>query len=184
VTIDLSKNENTIHKSSVEPWRVTLVDTGEATMTGGRIKRVREHIGDESFCLTYGDGVSDIDVGALIQFHKDQGVRATLTAVQPPGRFGAFPMDEDQVLINRFREKPKGDNAWINGGFFVLEPEVIDHIEGDTTIWEREPLQNLAASNNLAAYRHTGYWQNMDTLRDRMVLEGLWDSGVPPWKAW
>ena len=184
VTFDLSKNENTIHKSSVEPWRVTLVDTGEATMTGGRIKRVREHIGDESFCLTYGDGVSDIDVGALIQFHKDQGVRATLTAVQPPGRFGAFPMDEDQVLINRFREKPKGDNAWINGGFFVLEPEVIDHIEGDTTIWEREPLQNLAASNNLAAYRHTGYWQNMDTLRDRMVLEGLWDSGVPPWKAW
>ncbi|MBC8503793.1 MAG: glucose-1-phosphate cytidylyltransferase [Chloroflexi bacterium] len=184
VTFDMAKNETTIHKSAVEPWRVTLVDTGEATMTGGRIKRVREHIGDDPFCLTYGDGVSNIDMTALIKFHKHQGVLATLTAVQPPGRVGAFPLDEDQILIDSFREKPQGDNAWINGGFIVLEPEVIDYIEDDATVWEREPLQSLAKENNLAAYRHPGYWQNMDTLRDRMALEEKWQSGNPPWKIW
>jgi len=184
LTFDLVNNETTIHKSSVEPWRVTLVDTGETTMTGGRIKRVREHIGNESFCLTYGDGVSNIDLKALIDFHKEQGVLATLTAVQPPGRFGAFALDENQTMIDSFREKPKGDNAWINGGFFVLEPQVIDYIEGDATVWEREPLQNLASEKRLAAYKHLDYWQNMDTLRDRMVLEEQWKSDNPPWLIW
>ncbi len=184
LTFDLAKNETTIHKSGVEPWKVTLVDTGQTTMTGGRIKCVREYIGDETFCLTYGDGVSDIDVTELIQFHGKNNVLATLTAVQPPGRFGAFPLDEEQVKITSFREKPQGDNAWINGGFFVLEPEVLNYIDNDDTVWEQEPLQDLAKESNLAAYRHTGYWQNMDTLRDRMVLEDEWRSGNAPWKAW
>ncbi len=184
VTFDMAKNETIIHKSSVEPWKVTLVDTGEATMTGGRIKRVRDHLANEPFCLTYGDGVSNIDMAALIDFHQRQDVLVTLTAVQPPGRFGAFPLEKDQVLIDSFREKPKGDNAWINGGFFVVEPDVFDYIDGDTTVWEQEPLQNLAHEKKLAAYRHSGYWQNMDTLRDRMVLEDQWQSGNPPWKIW
>lgn len=184
VTFDLSNNDMTIHKSAVEPWRVTLIDTGETTMTGGRLKRVQAYIGDEAFCFTYGDGVSNIDMTALIAFHRQEGALATLTAVQPPGRFGAFTMDEDQVYIDRFREKPQGDNAWINGGFFVLEPQVFDYIEGDTTVWEQEPLQKLAQEKRLAAYRHCGYWQNMDTLRDRIVLEELWQSQNPPWKIW
>lgn len=184
VTFDLAGNGMTIHKSNVEPWRVTLIDTGENTMTGGRLKRVRQFLGDEAFCFTYGDGISDIDLTDLIDFHRQQGVLATLTAVQPPGRFGAFSVDEDQILINRFREKPQGDNAWINGGFFVLEPEVIDYINDDATVWEREPMQKLAQENNLAAYRHCGYWQNMDTLRDQMVLQEQWQSGNPPWKVW
>jgi glucose-1-phosphate cytidylyltransferase len=163
---------------------VTLVDTGEKTMTGGRIKRVKDYIGDETFCLTYGDGVTDLDIQKLIAFHRDQKTLATLTAVQPPGRFGAFSLEHNQALIPTFKEKPHGDGAWINGGFFVLEPKVLNYIENDSTVWEREPMENLAQEENLAAYRHHGYWQNMDTLRDKNVLEELWRNGDPPWKIW
>jgi glucose-1-phosphate cytidylyltransferase len=161
---------------------VTLVDTGEGTQTGGRLKRVARYLGDEDFCFTYGDGVADVDIGALIAFHRSRKVTATLTAVQPPGRFGALAL-EDQ-LVASFQEKPKGDGGWINGGFFVLSPEVIDHIEGDHTVWEREPLEALARGRSLAAYFHRGFWQPMDTLRDKNHLEELWAGGSPPWKAW
>jgi glucose-1-phosphate cytidylyltransferase len=184
VTFDLVDNRVVVHRSSCEPWRVTVVDTGEKTMTGGRIRRVRDHIGNESFCMTYGDGVSDINIAELIEYHRCQKTLATLTAVQPPGRFGAFTLDKDQPLLTQFREKPKGDNAWINGGFFVLEPGVFDYIPGDDTIWEREPMQELAHQKQLAAYRHQGYWQNMDSLRDKNLLEELWESQSPPWKVW
>jgi glucose-1-phosphate cytidylyltransferase len=184
VTFDLVDNQVVVHRSSCEPWRVTVVDTGEKTMTGGRIRRVRDHIGNESFCMTYGDGVSDINIAELIEYHRFQKTLATLTAVQPPGRFGAFTLDKDQPLLTQFREKPKGDNAWINGGFFVLEPGVFDFIRGDDTIWEREPMQELAHHKQLAAYRHQGYWQNMDSLRDKNLLEELWESQSPPWKVW
>ena len=183
VTFDMGKNTMEVHQRSAEPWRVTLVDTGEATMTGGRIKRVAEHIqGDDAFCLTYGDGVSDVNITALIAFHKAQGVQATLTATLPPGRFGALEFNGPKVA--RFMEKPKGDGAMINGGFFVLSPKVLDRIEGDATIWERGPLETLAHDGQLAAFQHTGFWQPMDTLRDRVFLEELWASGSAPWKVW
>lgn len=184
ITFDIGNNRVEVHRTSSEPWRVTLVDTGEKTMTGGRIKRIQKYIGNETFCMTYGDGVSDVNIADLIEFHHCQKTLATLTAVQPPGRFGAFSLDEDQMILKTFREKPKGDNAWINGGFFVLEPEVFNYIEGDQTVWEREPMQRLAQCGRLAAYRHEGYWQNMDSLRDKNILEELWHSGNPPWKVW
>ena len=182
VTFDLKNNKMKVHNSTSEPWSVTLVDTGESTMTGGRIKRVKEYIGDEPFCLTYGDGVADIDIGKLLEFHKSHGHLATLTATQPPGRFGALSIEGTQ--INSFKEKPVGDGNWINGGFFVLSPKVLDLIGNDETIWEKEPLEKLAESGNLQSYFHDGFWQPMDTLRDKNHLEQLWSSGKAPWKQW
>jgi len=183
VTFDMSKNSMEVHQRKAEPWKVTLVDTGEDTMTGGRLKRVADYVKDEeAFCLTYGDGVSDINIAELIAFHKTQNVKATLTATIPPGRFGALDLKGDKV--NSFMEKPKGDGAMINGGFFVLSPKVIDYIAGDQTIWEREPLERLAQEGDLAAFQHHGFWQPMDTLRDKMHLEELWQSGKAPWKVW
>lgn len=182
VTIDLKRNALTVHQSSVEPWTVTLVDTGEMTMTGGRLKRVRKYLDDELFCFTYGDGLSNVDVQQTIAFHREQGTLATLTAVQPPGRFGQIKLSEQR--ITSFAEKPDGDGAWINGGYFVLDPRVIDYIDGDETVWEREPLEQLAQSGNLSAYVHRGFWQPVDTLRDKNHLEELWASGDPPWKVW
>lgn len=184
VTFDLRNNKTEVHYNGTEPWKITLVDTGEKTMTGGRIKRVRKYIGDGTFCLTYGDGVTDLDIRKLIAFHHEQHTLVTLTAVQPPGRFGAFKLDGRQNKILSFREKPKGDGAWINGGFFVMEPEAIDYIEDDSTVWEAGPMEKLAKEGMLAAYRHHGYWQNMDSLRDKNILEQLWQSGNPPWKIW
>lgn len=184
VTFDLRKNNIKVHQNGTEPWKVTLVDTGEKSMTGGRLKRIREYIRDETFCLTYGDGVTDLNINELIDFHRDQKTLATLTAVQPPGRFGAFNLERNQQKISSFREKPQGDSAWINGGFFVLEPGVMDYIAGDSTVWEREPMEKLARDGMLSAYRHHGFWQNMDTLRDKNVLEELWQSGKAPWKLW
>lgn len=184
VTFDMRFNQMNIHAGKAEPWRVTLVDTGESTLTGGRLKRVREHIGNETFCFTYGDGVSNINITELIQFHKTQGTQATLTAVQPPGRFGAIVLGQEQTKIETFHEKPEGDGAWINGGYFVLEPEVIDYIEDDSTTWEQEPLQKLAHLGQLSAFKHDGFWQPMDTLKDKNYLEGLWQSGKAPWKVW
>ena len=184
VTFDLRNNGMKVHHNGAEPWRITLVDTGKDTMTGGRIKRIKKYVGDETFCLTYGDGVTDLDVRKLITFHKAQKTLATLTAVQPPGRFGAFSLPKNQNIISTFKEKPQGDGAWINGGFFVLESKVLDYIEGDSTVWEKEPMENLAREGMLSAYRHNGYWQNMDTLRDKNVLESLWESGKAPWKIW
>ncbi len=183
VTFDMSRNTMDVHQRTAEPWRVTLVDTGESTMTGGRIKRVAEHIRDEkTFCLTYGDGVSDINITELIAFHNAQDVEVTLTATLPPGRFGALEFNGNKV--RKFKEKPQGDGAMINGGFFVLSPEVLNRIDGDETIWERGPLETLAADGQLAAYQHTGFWQPMDTLRDKMLLEELWATGKAPWKVW
>lgn len=184
ITFDMTQNKMKVHKNGVEPWKVTLVDTGDGTMTGGRLKRVRQHIGNESFCFTYGDGVSDINITELIAFHRSQGTLATLTAVQPEGRFGTFTLAGGQNKITRFREKPQGDGASINGGFFVLEPQVIDYIDGDETVWEREPLERLAREGQLSAYRHCGFWHPMDTLRDKNDLEALWHSGNAPWKIW
>ena len=184
VTIDLSQQGMEIHRSGAEDWRVTLIDTGLSTMTGGRLKRIKKYLDDESFCMTYGDGVCDIDLTKLIAFHKDHGGLATMTAVQPPGRFGAFSLGESQTQVEHFREKPKGDNAWVNGGFFVLEPAALDYIEGDQTSWEAAPLEQLADEEQLHAYKHDGFWQPMDTLRDRVYLEELWTSGNPPWKSW
>jgi len=184
VTFELKKNKVEVITNGVEPWRVTLVDTGETTMTGGRLKRVRSHIGNETFCLTYGDGVSDINVQELVAFHRREGALATLTAVQPAGRFGAFSLDHEQSVISSFKEKPDGGSGWINGGFFVLEPTVLDYIAGDSTVWEREPMETLAQESKLCAYRHRGFWQSMDTLRDKMLLEELWSSGKRPWKVW
>lgn len=184
VTFDLKNNEMEIHNNGAEPWRVTLVDTGDGTMTGGRLKRVSQFIGDERFCCTYGDGVSNVNIKDLIEFHKNQGALATLTAVQPPGRFGAFNLGQNQSNISSFKEKPEGDGAWVNSGFFVLEPGVMDYIEGDATTWEKEPMERLAANGELTAYRHNGFWQPMDTLRDKTVLEDLWQSGQSPWKVW
>jgi glucose-1-phosphate cytidylyltransferase len=182
VTFDMSKNEMEVHQRYVEPWRVTLVDTGENTLTGGRLRRVRQHLGDESFCFTYGDGVADVDIGALVNFHRAHGKAATVTAIQPPGRYGALNMDGNAV--RSFQEKPAGDGAWINGGFFVLEPSVIDLISGDQTSWEAEPLMQLARDDRLMAYPHAGFWQAMDTLRDKNQLEEIWQSGRAPWKCW
>ncbi|VVE56097.1 nucleotidyl transferase [Pandoraea aquatica] len=183
VTFDMSNNRMEVHQRYAEPWRVTLVDTGEATMTGGRLRRVREYVeSDDAFCFTYGDGVSDVDIGRLVAFHKEQKVLATLTATYPPGRFGALDIHDDRV--STFKEKPKGDGGLINGGFFVLSPKVIDLIDGDDTIWEQRPLEILAARNELAAFAHEGFWQPMDTLRDKTHLEALWASGSAPWKVW
>jgi len=182
VTFDLAKNSITTHRKSCEPWRVTLVDTGEHTQTGGRLRRVREYLGNEDFCLTYGDGVADVDIRAVIATHREQNVLATVTAVRPPGRFGIITVDDSKIA--GFREKPDGDGGWINGGFFVLSPKVIDYIEGDDTTWERAPLERLAAEKQLAAHFHEGFWQPMDHLRDRQYLEGLWASGKAPWKVW
>ncbi|MDJ0782530.1 MAG: glucose-1-phosphate cytidylyltransferase [Desulfosarcinaceae bacterium] len=184
ITYDLRNGQTDIHKNGTEPWRVTLVHTGQGTMTGGRIKRVRRYLEDETFCLTYGDGVADVNIKELVAFHRQEGRLATLTAVQPPGRFGAFNLDHSEAMITTFKEKPKGDGAWINGGFFVLEPAVLDYIPGDDTVWEQDPLEALAAEGQLSAYRHKGFWQPMDTLRDKTVLEDLYNSGKAPWVVW
>jgi glucose-1-phosphate cytidylyltransferase len=181
VTFDMRNNRMHVHQNSAEPWQVTLIDTGDDTQTGGRLRRVREHVGDETFCFTYGDGVGDVDVTGLIHFHRAQGTLATMTAVQPPGRFGAIDIEADR--ISAFREKsPEG--AWINGGFFVLEPGIFDLISGDSVSWEREPLEGLARRGELSAFRHHGFWQPMDTLRDKMHLETLWSRGEAPWRVW
>jgi len=182
VTFDMQHNRMEVHHKTAEPWRVTLVDTGEDTLTGGRLRRVREYVGDDEFCFTYGDGVADIDIAALLAFHRASGRLATLTAVQPPGRFGVLDIHEGAV--KSFQEKPSGDGSWINGGFFVLNPKVIDYIDGDDTIWERAPLERLASEGQLGAYFHEGFWQPMDTLRDKNHLESLWASGKAPWKVW
>jgi glucose-1-phosphate cytidylyltransferase len=184
VTFDMRFNQMNVHSGYAEPWRVTLVDTGENTMTGGRLKRVREHVGDEAFCFTYGDGVSNVNVTELIEFHKQQGTKATLTAVQPEGRFGAIALGQEQTKIAQFHEKPEGDGAWINGGYFVLEPEVIDYIADDSVMWEHDPLKKLAHEGELSAFKHNGFWQPMDTLKDRTYLEGLWKDQKAPWKVW
>lgn len=182
VTFDMQENRMDVHNNHCEPWKVTLIDTGEETMTGGRLKRVQRYVGNETFCFTYGDGVSDINVKELIKFHKSQGTWATVTAVQPPGRFGA--LDVQGSRITGFEEKPQGDGGWVSGGYFVLEPQIFDLIEGDATIWEREPLERLARTNHLSAYQHKEFWQSMDTLRDKIKLEELWESGKAPWKVW
>jgi glucose-1-phosphate cytidylyltransferase len=183
LTIDFRRGETVYHNNAVEPWSVTLVDTGEGTLTGGRLKRVAGFLdAEEPFCLTYGDGVADIDIAALIAFHRSHGREATLTAVVPPGRYGALDLDGDTV--SRFTEKPPGDNAFINGGFFVLSPSVLDRIEGDDTSWETEPLETLARDGELRAFRHLGFWHAMDTLRDKMHLDALWASGRAPWRVW
>jgi len=183
VTFDMSTNQMEVHQQNAEPWRVTLVDTGENTMTGGRLKRVADFVKDEDcFCLTYGDGVGDVNITELIAFHRSEKVKATVTATIPPGRFGALEMTDKRVL--NFREKPKGDGAMVNGGFFVLSPSVLDYLKDDTTIWEREPLERLAEEGQLAAYQHHGFWQPMDTLRDKQLLEDLWQAGNAPWKIW
>jgi glucose-1-phosphate cytidylyltransferase len=184
LTVDLRRNDIEFHQSTAEPWRVSLVDTGQDTMTGGRLKRVRDYLGEETFCMTYGDGLSDVDISGLVSFHREQGTLATLTATQPPGRFGAFTIAGGASRIASFHEKPDGDGAWVNGGFFVLEPAVLEYIEGDATSWEREPLERLARDGQLSAYRHAGFWQPMDTLRDRMFLEELWEKDRAPWKVW
>ena len=185
VRFDLRTDTMTrLRDTGAEPWTVTLVDTGEKTMTGGRLKRVADYVGNETFCFTYGDCVGDIRMDDLVSFHREQGALATLTAVQPPGRFGAIVLGDEQTRITRFHEKPHGDGGWVNGGFFVLEPQALDYVTDDSTVWEREPLERLADEGVLAAYKHRGYWQSMDTLRDKMVLEAAWDSGKPPWKVW
>jgi len=184
VTFDLEKNEIVYHQSTSEPWKVTLVDTGLNTMTGGRIKQIQPYVGNETFMLTYGDGVGDVDIFSLLNFHKSNGRMATLTSVQPHGRFGAIEMDAGN-LVASFQEKPAGDGAWINAGFFVLEPGIFDYItEGDSTIWERAPLENLAKDRQLDAYNHRGFWRPMDTLRDKLELERLWGTEKAPWKVW
>lgn len=184
VTFDMSNNKMEVHQASAEPWRVTLVDTGENTMTGGRLKRIAPYIenSQEDFCFTYGDGVGNINIGELIKFHKNQKTLATVTAVQPPGRFGSINLEEHR--ITSFQEKPEGDGGWISGGFFVLSPQVLDYIDGDDTIWERGPMERLAQEGQLSAFRHSDFWQPMDTLRDKIHLEELWQSGKAPWKTW
>lgn len=183
VTFDMATNEMHVHQKKAEPWKVTLVDTGEETLTGGRLKRVAKHVQDEeAFCFTYGDGLADVDIGKLIAFHKSHGKKATVTAVQPPGRYGAIEKSGDQVT--GFIEKPRGDGGLINGGFFVLSPKCIDLIEGDETSWEGQPLTKLAADGEMMAFEHDGFWQPMDTLREKIHLEELWESGKAPWKIW
>jgi glucose-1-phosphate cytidylyltransferase len=182
VTFDMANNQMEVLQRHAEPWRITLVDTGEDTQTGGRLRRVRPYVGEEDFCFTYGDGLSNVDITALVAFHKEQKVLATLTATQPPGRFGALEMEGAHIAS--FHEKPQGDGSWINGGFFVLSPKVIDYIDSDDTIWERAPLERLAREKQLCAYPHSGFWQPMDTLRDKNLLESLWQSGRAPWKVW
>ncbi len=184
VTFDIAGNSMEVHQRKAEPWRVTLVDTGEQTMTGGRLKRVAEHLAnEEAFCFTYGDGVADIDIGAALAFHREHGRWATVTAVQPPGRYGALQIDADNG-VNGFVEKPLGDGGFINGGFFILSPRCIDMIKGDATSWEAEPIARIAAMGQLSAFHHRGFWQPMDTLRDRTQLEDMWSSGKAPWKVW
>jgi glucose-1-phosphate cytidylyltransferase len=182
VTFDIKNNRMEVKQKKAEPWRVTLVDTGDDTQTGGRLKRVEKYLDKEDFCFTYGDGVADINISALISFHKSQKTLATLTAIQPPGRFGALQFEVTK--IKGFQEKPPGDSAWINGGFFVLSPKIMDFIDGDDTIWEQGPMERLAMEGNLSSYFHRGFWQCMDTLRDKIRLESLWDSGQAPWKVW
>jgi glucose-1-phosphate cytidylyltransferase len=182
VTFDMVNNRMEVHQNNAEPWKVTLVDTGEKTMTGGRLKRVREFLGDEDFCFTYGDGVANVDVGELVKFHRQQGRLATVTAVQPPGRYGALDMDGHAV--RGFLEKPQGEGGWINGGFFVVSPKVLDLIADDSTSWEVGPMQQLAAEGNMVAYEHGGFWQPMDTLREKIYLDELWTTGKAPWKVW
>ena len=186
VTVELATGSLTFHRRQSEPWNVTLVDTGEATMTGGRLLRVRPFLDDDCFCFTYGDGLSNVDIASLIGFHKAHGRLATVTAIQPPGRYGRLDLDHQSnlPLVHGFLEKPHGDGDWINGGFFVLQPSVLDRIEGDQTVWEQEPLSTLARDAQLVAWRHTGFWQPMDTLRERQLLEQLWQSGNAPWKRW
>jgi glucose-1-phosphate cytidylyltransferase len=182
VTFDLADNAVHVHHKQTEPWKVTLVDTGENSMTGGRLRRVRDYLGNEDFCFTYGDGVSDVNITELIEFHRQQGTLATMTAVRPPGRFGALELDGNRVT--GFIEKPRGDGGWINGGFFVVSPAVVERIAGDDTVWEREPLERLAREGDLSAFYHRGFWQPVDTLREKLLLEELWQSGRPPWKTW
>ena len=183
VTFDMQNNKMSVHQRKAEPWTVTLVDTGEETMTGGRLRYIADYVrNDPAFCLTYGDGVADVDIGALIEFHRSHGKAATITAVQPPGRYGALRMEGD--LVEGFLEKPRGDGGWINGGFFVLSPECLAHVTNDDTVWEAEPLTTLADEGELMAFKHDGFWQPMDTLRDKIHLEDLWKSGRAPWKTW
>ncbi len=182
VSFDLSSGGMEVHRSATDPWKVTLVDTGEETMTGGRLKRVLPYVGDDEFCFTYGDGLADIDIAALIAFHRRESRLATVTAVQPPGRFGALEVEDKSV--RQFEEKPRGDRSWMNGGFFVLSPEVGRYLSGDQTVWEQEPMRSLAADGQLSAYLHEGFWQGMDTLRDRNQLEDLWARGDAPWRVW
>jgi glucose-1-phosphate cytidylyltransferase len=182
VTFDMAHNKMEVHHRHAEPWRVTLVDTGEQTMTGGRLKKVADHVGGDVFCMTYGDGVADVDITALIRFHREHGKQATVTATQPPGRYGA--LDLNGTSVRSFLEKPVGDGGWINGGFFVLSPEVLKLVDGDDTIWERQPMERLAASGELEAFFHGGFWQPMDTLRDKIQLEEYWQAGRAPWKVW
>ncbi|MCP3981368.1 MAG: glucose-1-phosphate cytidylyltransferase [bacterium] len=181
VTFDMTNNDMQVHQNTAEPWRVTLVDTGDNSGTGGRLRRVRPHLGDEDFCFTYGDGVADVDVTRLVQFHRESGRMATLTAIQAPSRFGVLSFDDD--AIEGFQEKPSR-GGWINGGFFVLSTKVIDYIESDETHWEHSPMRKLVSERQVSAYKHRGFWQSMDTLRDRNLLEGLWKSKQAPWKAW
>jgi glucose-1-phosphate cytidylyltransferase len=183
ITIHLDKNEIETHDSKAESWKITLVDTGLQTSTGGRIRRIQKYLGNEAFMLTYGDGVGDVDIGQLLEFHQSHGKYATITAVQPPGRFGAMSLDDTDNVVS-FHEKPRGDNAWINGGFFVLQPQAVDYIEGDEILWEKQPLEKLAKDGQLIAYKHYGFWKPMDTLRDKTELENLWNSGKSPWKVW
>jgi glucose-1-phosphate cytidylyltransferase len=182
ITFDMSTNEMQVHENNAESWKVTIVDTGDETMTGGRLLRVRDYIGDKTFCFTYGDGVSDVDISRLISFHKSQNKWATVTAVQPPGRFGAIKMEN--TTITSFEEKPQGDGGYINGGFFILEPKVFDLIDGDHTVWEREPMERLAKNKQIEAFKHDGFWKPMDTLRDKKHLEDLWNSNKALWKSW
>jgi glucose-1-phosphate cytidylyltransferase len=182
VTFDMQRNSMEVHQRNAEHWRVTVVDTGEATMTGGRLKRVASYIGNTTFCMTYGDGVGDVDISAVIATHQKAKKKATVTAVQPPGRFGALQVEGE--FVTGFIEKPEGDGGWINGGFFVLEPSVLETIKGDGTTWEQEPLRGLSAKGELHAYKHRGFWQPMDTMRDRQYLEELWAAGKAPWKNW
>jgi glucose-1-phosphate cytidylyltransferase len=182
VTFDFHLHQTTVHRRGVEPWKITLIDTGLETMTGGRLKRVQSYLSDEPFCMTYGDGVADIDLRALAAFHADHGADATVTAVQPAGRFGALRTEGDNVV--GFQEKPSGDGGWINGGFFILHPRTMQRIESDKTVWEQESLESLAADGQLRAYRHRGFWQAMDTLRDKRHLEELWATGRAPWRVW
>lgn len=182
VTFDMEKNKMEIHQASAEPWRVTLVDTGEATNTGGRLRRIRPYLDKGDFCFTYGDGVGNIDIARLIAFHKAEGRMATVTAMQPPGRFGALRVQGNRVI--NFAEKPQGDGGWVNGGFFVLSPKVLSYIEGDETAWEGSPMERLSSEGQVSAYFHRGFWQPMDTLRDKNHLEALWTEGRAPWKVW
>ena len=182
VTFDLAKNDMVVHQHNAESWKVTLVDTGDSAMTGGRLKNVRSYLDNEDFCFTYGDGLGDIDIGELIKLHKSEGALATLTAVQPPGRFGAIKTDKNKIV--GFQEKPEGDGGWVNGGFFILSPKVIDYIADETTVWEASPMEKLAENGELSAYFHHGFWQPMDTLREKKYLEDLWKSDKAPWRIW